>query len=131
MLPINLITAVLATTGFAMVLWGYAPLVRRELGPMAFHLVRGAIGVAAISLLRLGYWDVTQYITGDAWPVIREMLGGQQVSAVFNLLTLMAIRDFLKARYYAIPVPERHEWHWWSAWLHPNGRTRLKAFPKE
>lgn len=125
MLPINVITAALVAVGFGLVLWAFAPMLKTAISPFGRYLMRGAMGVAAISLARSGYWDFTQFLLGDHWPLLRAFLGGQAFSALFNLAMLLPISDFLKARWHLIPVEERDEWPWWWSWAHPNYRCIL------
>lgn len=125
MLPINVITAALVAVGFGLVLRAFAPMLKTSISPFGRYLMRGAMGVAAISLARSGYWDFTQFLLGDSWPAFRAALGGQEFSALFNLAMLLPITDFLKARWHLIPSEERHEWPWWWSWAHPDYRCVL------
>ncbi len=125
MLPINVFSASLVAAGFFLVLRAFFPMFRSHIGPFGRYLMRGAMGVAVVSLARSGYWDFLQYLLGDNWPMVRAYLGGQAASAAFNLAMLFPISDFLKARWYLIPENERHQWHWWASWAHPNTRCIL------
>jgi hypothetical protein len=118
--PINFIAAVVVMFGMLAVLKSYLPLISRDLGPFGFYMMRGAAIGAAVSVMRLGYWDVLQFFSGDYWPVIRGFFGGQMASTIFNLLLLFAIRDLLQARVYLIPESERHLWSWWRVIGHPS-----------
>ncbi|MGB1390510.1 MAG: hypothetical protein ACPG61_16670 [Paracoccaceae bacterium] len=122
--PINVLTAIPVAFGFFAVALAFVPFLRRSLGDISFHLIRGALGVAIVFLVRSGYWDFGQYLAGDAWASIRFSFGGQKASALFNLMMLYPIRDFLKARWFLIDVSERDGWHWWNSFTHPTWRVR-------
>ena len=118
--PINVTTAMVAALGFFVVLRGYLPLMKTHLDPFGYYIMRGAIGVATVMALRLGWWDLARYVGHDYWEIARVALGGQRISAVFNVMMLWPIYDFLKARWYLIPRADRHHWRWWNAGFHPS-----------
>lgn len=121
--PINFTTALIVVVGLMLNLRAFLPLIHREtLGEFGFYMMRGAIAFAVVSILRSGYWDISQYLFGERWLEIRAALGGQQASAVFNVLWFWPIRDFLKARLFLVPEYERDRWRWWTVWAHPGDR---------
>lgn len=120
--PVNVISGAIVALGFVVILRAFMPLITKEIDNFGRYLMRGAIGVAAVMVMRLGWWDITQFVAGAHWPEIIEYVGGQRISAVFNLLMFWPIRDFLIARWYLIPEADRRHWRWWNAAFHPHKR---------
>jgi len=119
--PINFLVACMVIVAMLAVLKSYLPLITADLtrGKFAFHLTRATALGSAVSIIRLGYWDILQYLSHDHWEVIRESLGGQRFSSLFNVLLLFVARDLLIARLYLIDREERHHWRWWNVAGHP------------
>ena len=118
-MSVYFISALILMAGMAAVARGFAPLIRDIDAGFPTHIVSGVTIMVIVLVFRSGYWDITQFIAGDMWPEIYQMLGGQQISSVFNLLMLWAVYHFLRARWFLIPDEERGDWYWFTAWAHP------------
>lgn len=121
----NVISAAIAVVMLGAVAWGYVPLLTISMSRWAVWIFVGVIILALSTFFRQGYWDLVQHVSGERWQAIRSFFGGQKISTVFNSGVIIACYAFLKARHLLIPLPDRHEWHWWNAWLYPYWKCRV------
>lgn len=128
--PINFASAIAVSLAFLLVARAFWPLIAATITPFAYRMMRGALVVSAALILRANYWDVLPYIVGDEWAHLRDALGGQNISSVFNAMMLWAAYDFLNARLFLIPEEDRDRWHWWNAWHHPSSACLARRKPK-
>lgn len=129
-IELNVVTSGIVALMLLAVAKGYWHLITIERGSWGFYMVRGVVVTAFTVVLRSGYWDFAQFLFGGHWEAVKSALGGQSISAVFNLLMVLAAYYFLCSRWVLIPEDERHRWRWWNAWLHPNGlRLRMRSKP--
>tara|TARA_R110000796_G_scaffold68034_9_gene156055 strand:- start:223 stop:615 length:393 start_codon:yes stop_codon:yes gene_type:complete len=124
-MEINTITAIMAVVLLCMVARGYAPLLSFGLARWVNWVIGGVIIIISTIAIHLIYWDLVQYFSGTRWPDIRDAFGGQAISAIFNVSTMVACVALLQGRKMLIPIDERHKWHWWNAWLHPSRGCRF------
>lgn len=119
---INVVTAALAVFFMGLVWRAYWPLVVSKDEGWGDLVTKGFMILAGVILLRLSYWDGAQFVLGDNWIPVRDALGGQQFSAVFNVPVIWAAYYFLKARWLLIPAEDRRGYHWWNSWAYPPGK---------
>lgn len=124
-MSVNVITAILFFIMLAMVGRGYVPILFMNLPRWVNWFVAGVLLLSFMSWLRSLYWDVGQALAGDHWLDVREFLGGQEFSTLFNVLGVLSCWALLVARKLLIPEPDQSEWHWWNAWLHPCQKCRF------
>jgi hypothetical protein len=125
MMDLNVMSAMVAAVMLAMVAVGYFPLFWSRLSGWVAWVFLGVVVLSVTTFLRQGYWDLFRFFAGDHWALVRDGLGGQQISTVFNLGVIASCFCFLKGRLYLIPRADRANWTWASAWLHPCYKCRF------
>lgn len=117
-MAINEITAVMALVLMIMVFIAYLPLVFDAMPRWARWLLFGLLIGASGFILRLLYWDILRMVLmGEQWFAIRDALGGQAFSAVFNSIASVSCIIILHARVLLIERTHRAGWHWWNVWM--------------
>lgn len=85
------------------------------------NLARGLVLAAASVGPRTFYWDVMKNFLGPNWAVVRDLMGGNTVNILFNLVLLLGIYYILKARLLTIPDEERWRYNIITAAFFPSG----------
>ena len=129
-MEINHVTAMIAVVCAGLVMRGYTPLIWHELATWSRCVFIGVLVTMLAMVLRLLYWDFVQSLAGDDWITIRDALGGQRFSSVFNIIFIAGCIVLLQARFLLIPPADRKGWHWYNAWHHPSENCLQMSFFK-
>lgn len=113
-------TSLLSILGVSALAYGYrASLVSEDKVTRLF--------AASMVFLAMGYamrrfsWDIVI-------PLLYDVNYYNPVNIVFNVVNMFAVYFGLRARWFLIPEPERYEWRWYTAWMHP-GLFRIRVRP--
>ena len=106
------------------------PLVRGMERSFEKYMVASVMWMGGATLARTLYWDMLQGVLArEHWIAVRDMLGQQDFSIVFNAAFVVALYYALQAARYLIPEAERPFWPWWRIWSYPAG-TCLERWSK-
>lgn len=119
-MTLSFVTSLAATAAMSLVLVGFSRVWDDTHNHMMRNIRYGILTIIAVLILRSGYWDMLQtLLPRENWLAVRDALGGQDFSSVFNLGFLVACYFWLRAKWWLIPEDERDEWSWWNAWRYP------------
>ena len=113
---LSMMTSIVGAVLMMLVVFGYWRLVQFDRGSWEDCTIKGVVLVLMQAILRSGYWDIGQFVAGDHWVRLRDQLGGQDFSTVFNVLRILGAFYLLRGMVQLIPQPHRQRWRWWSAW---------------
>lgn len=131
-MDINTVTSIVLLILLVFVGFAYIPFVRlMAMARWALLILWGGIILGVSLWARGGYWDIGPHAAAENWAAIRDALGGQKFSAVFNIAGIAGAVVLLKARQLMIPRESRHGWYWWNAWLHPRRLCRVSIRKKK
>lgn len=119
-MTLSFATATIAAGAMFTVLWGYRRVWDDSHNHMMRNLRYGVVSIVVVLLLRSSYWDILQTVLPrENWLALRDFLGGQEFSSVFNLGLLVPCYFWLRAKWWLIPEEDRDDWRWWNAWRYP------------
>ncbi len=119
MIDANHATSYIAVLFALPVIFAYAR-IAGSASPIVRHMSFSLICVVSSFALRTLFWDVTPAIVGDAWPDLRDSVGGVLViNAILNTIFAYGLWRGLCALHLMVPDGDRKRWPVWRAWLYP------------